>query len=134
MSVGNRIRGCSGDGNSGKAALWRARVSGHSRSGMTVRSYCRAEGLGEGAFYWWRRELARRAGELEGASQVPVPAGEGVLRPARSAFLELAVPLVAEDGPPVEVVLRCGRVLRVREGFCSETVSRLAALLEGEAC
>lgn len=130
MSV-NQVGRCR---DRGKAALWRARVAACSRSGMTVRAYCRSEGLGEGAFYWWRRELARGAVDLEGASQVPGPAGEDVLRPARSTFVELAVPAVREDGPPVEVVLRCGRVLRVREGFSAETVLRLASLLEGEAC
>ena len=134
MSVGKRVR----DG--GKAALWRVRVSGQSRSGLTVRAYCRAEGLGEAAFYWWRRTLARRDGDSAGPSQGRGPSDApgspcaGALRPARGTFVELAVPAVSEGAPPVEVVLRCGRVLRVREGFSPETVSRLAALLEGEAC
>jgi len=34
----------------------------------------------------------------------------------------------------VEVVLRDGRVLRVREGFSPEMVSRLVALLEASPC
>lgn len=42
------------------------------KSGHTVRDYCRAEGLRESAFYFWRRKLARRS-QPSGAVSPPRP-------------------------------------------------------------
>ena len=41
---------------------WQEIVRGQQQSGQSVRAYCRQAGIEESAFYWWRRELARRAG------------------------------------------------------------------------
>jgi hypothetical protein len=35
-------------------------VSGHAKSGMSIRAYCAKMRVKEPAFYWWRAELARR--------------------------------------------------------------------------
>lgn len=51
-----RIRRCDPQ----KQSHWEEVVRRWERSGQSVRQYCRAEGLGEAAFYWWRRELSRR--------------------------------------------------------------------------
>ena len=37
---------------------WRGLVDRQSRSGQSVRAFCREHGLGESAFYFWRRQLA----------------------------------------------------------------------------
>ena len=39
---------------------WRRVVEGHVGSGQSVRAYCATRGVRESAFYFWRRELARR--------------------------------------------------------------------------
>ena len=44
-----------------KEQYWRGLVQGRGRSGQSVREYCRRAGVKESAFYWWRRELARRS-------------------------------------------------------------------------
>lgn len=46
-----------------KESRWRKPVLAQQRSGQTVRQYCRENGLTESAFWFWKRELARRAGE-----------------------------------------------------------------------
>jgi hypothetical protein len=51
-----RIRRC----DPRKQSHWEQVVQRWEQSGQSVRAYCRAEGLRETAFYWWRRELARR--------------------------------------------------------------------------
>jgi transposase InsO family protein len=141
-----------------KEALWRKRVDAQQSSGLAVRAYCRREGLSEAAFHWWHRELARRDGEAKAASghattrdcSRAVGGGRrgsrskagGASNPARSAFVELtgppgvaaAFPEAGCAAPVVEVVLRCGRVLRVRDGFTAETVGRLVTLLEAGSC
>ena len=79
-----------------------------------MRAFCRAEGLNEPTFYWWRRKLDRR--------DQPEP-----------AFLPVHV--VAEEAEPpatrgIEVVLANGRCLRVGAGFDPHTLVRVVELLE----
>jgi hypothetical protein len=57
-----------------KEAAWRRRLGRQARSGQSVRAWCRVHGVTETAFYWWRKELARRDREDRAASFVPVSA------------------------------------------------------------
>ena len=43
-----------------KEMFWRRTIDRHASSGLSVRAWCRNQGLKEAAFYWWRRELVRR--------------------------------------------------------------------------
>jgi len=119
-----------------KEALWRERVASQRESGLSIRAFCRGEGLGEAAFHWWRRELALRDREVDSVEQGDGGRSAVVPEAGRKAFVEVSMP---RDGDwpvaaPVEVVLRGGRVLRVGAGFSTETVSRLLALLERDSC
>ncbi len=40
--------------------FWRAALRRQQRSGLTARGSCREERLAETAYYYWRKELARR--------------------------------------------------------------------------
>ena len=139
MSSKNRVRGR----NLAKEALWRERMASQVESGLSVRAYCRAEGVGEARFHWWRRELRLRDVESAGPPEASRGNGASSDAPVRSAFVEVTPLEVGSDGvsvdgfalaPPVEVVLVGGRVLRVRDGFAPETVSRLVSLLEAGSC
>jgi hypothetical protein len=55
--MGRRVR----DG--AKERLWREAVRRQRASGLTIRAFCRGEGLSEQGFHWWRRELGRRASQ-----------------------------------------------------------------------
>ncbi len=43
-----------------KEAFWRRMVQAQSDSGLSIRAWCRDQGLKDTTFYWWRRELIRR--------------------------------------------------------------------------
>jgi len=45
---------------------WEEVVRRWQEGGQAVRAFCRAEGLRESAFYFWRRELARRKEQRKG--------------------------------------------------------------------
>ena len=45
-------------GNPQRERQWQAAVGQWQKSGQSVRDYCRAQGLKESAFYFWRRQLA----------------------------------------------------------------------------
>ena len=60
-----------------KEAAWRRRLGQQAKSGQSVRAWCRKHRVTETAFYWWRRELARRDAEAPAASFVPRAGGHG---------------------------------------------------------
>ena len=47
----------------GKERFWRRVVRQWRASGLSIRDFCREEGLPEGNFYAWRRILAQRDAE-----------------------------------------------------------------------
>src|SRR5450432_2818406 len=107
-----------GSGN-GREPYWRLILARWKRSGLAIRAFCRAEGVNEPMFYWWRRELQRRD-------------------QAKPAFLPVHV-LAEEAEPPargIEVVLANGRCLRVGVGFDPQTLVQVVELLEdgGRSC
>lgn len=56
-----------------KERHWRVVLSRQASSGLSVRAFCRQEGLTESALYAWRRALGQREGQTSKASSfVPV--------------------------------------------------------------
>ena len=105
----------------GKERFWRRAVAEWRRSGVTVRDYCSVESLAETAFYYWRRELARRDGQ----------AREG-RRKGRPLFVPVQVRHETGSAarPLIEIVLSGGCVVRVRRGFDRQLLADVLALLE----
>lgn len=102
-----------------KERFWRRVVRHWRHSKLSVRAFCRQQGLRESNFYAWRRTLLQR--DALDAAFVPVQ-------------------VVAEDQPArprgaVELVLANGRLLRLEPGFDAPTLQRLLTLLEeGRSC
>ena len=91
---------------------WRRLVSEQTRSGQTVKAFCRERGLCRPYFFVWKKRL-----------------GEDT--PAK--FLEVQVTQQRPSGPDdssVEIRLRNGRSLMVRPGFDAEHVRALLTLAE----
>ena len=99
-----------------KEAFWRRHVRRRAAGGESVRAYCRGHGLKEPAFYWWRRELARRDAAQPAAAFVPVM---------------LQSPAAAGQVEGVALELRGGRVLRLPAMGVSQVVELVRAL-EGD--
>ena len=97
-----------------KEARWRKQLRRQQASGLSVRDYCRQQGLYESLFYYWRREIGRRD------------------RQAQPVFVPVAVEAPAESA--IEVTLASGHVVRVRAGFDEQTLRQLLALLEAPPC
>lgn len=95
---------------------WRQMVARWKSSGLSARAFCRAEGINEPMFYWWRREFIRR--DESGA---------------KPAFLPVQVVVEKPESPTgsVEIVLANGRRVRVGVGFDPQTLVRVVELLEG---
>jgi len=127
-----------------KEARWRKVVAQQQRSGLSVRQYCQEHSLTESAFWFWKRELARRDAEqrlttsqtrLTTASLLPGPrrgparreSSQGRRPRERGPALGL-VPI--SIGPAlgamatIEVVLSGGVSVRVMAG-CDEATLRM---------
>jgi len=99
-----------------REAKWRRVVRGHAGSGMSVRAYCANVGVSDHAFYWWRRELARREAAKPKAAFVPVV----VRAPA------------AREAEGMSIELRGGRMLRLPVMPAAQ-VAELVRAIEGAA-
>lgn len=85
-----------------KADQWRERITEQERSGMSVRQFCKQQGLAEHCFYGWRKRL-RTGG------------------PLRFALLEPTGAALA-TGSTVELVLPTGERLRIAAGAEAATI------------
>src|SRR3954453_13611714 len=88
--------------------LWRRAIWDQKRSGLSVHAFCAREGLKDGNFLRWRRELNRR--DREDGPVVPNPATEGAIEPrGSSAFLPVrvvdAARVLSRPDPLIEIVL-----------------------------
>ena len=111
--------------------FWRRAIRDQQRSGLSVRDFCRREGLKDGAFRWWRQELPRR----DRQPSIP-PRGEPT--EAAPAFLPVRVvdreAVTPRPAPPIEIVLPTGPTVRVPQGFDPRTLGDVLAVLEGRPC
>jgi hypothetical protein len=131
-----------------KQVHWEEVVRRWQESGQSVRGYCRAEGIRESAFYFWRAELQRRpssdaVGYRRSKASRVMPAARLAKRlspPPQVAPSFLPVHIVergeAETPTPggVEIMLAQGRMVRVREGFDRQTLADVLAVLEARSC
>jgi transposase-like protein len=135
-------------GDPQRQRYWEEMVRRCREGGQSVRAFCRAEGLRESAFYFWRRELMRRS-QLDAGRDSP--SQKPVLRsskrspprhvPAPSFLpMHLAERRAAETVHGVEIILGQGRApaervaVRVQAGFDRQTLVDVLAVLEGRPC
>jgi hypothetical protein len=117
--------------------FWRRTIRQQERSGLNVRSFCRREGLKDGAFRWWRQELARRYWQASGAP-VSAPDREPTQVLTTPMFLPVRVvdqeAIALQPSPPIEIVWPTGPTVRVPVGFDRRTLSEILIVLEGHRC
>jgi transposase len=106
-----------------KERHWQDLVRQQDQSGLSVRAFCRREGVKESAFFWWRRELPHRRGKCPSA-----PGQEAV----RFLPVQMTSDRKAEDGG-IEIQCNGSRIL-VRPGFDRQTLSDVLAVLETARC
>lgn len=63
---------------------WREIIERQAASGLSVRAFCRREGLGESSYWYWKRELAYRVTEA-GKRRTSQPAASGSAASASAA-------------------------------------------------
>ncbi len=128
-----------------KERFWRRVVRRRQRSGLTVREFCRDEGVAESSYHDWRRELAQRDREQtsgEDGSGVKGISPEGSATSSGGSKEVLAfvpVQVLPDDGESfpsrlIEVVLTSGETLRVPTRFDSRVLEGVLRVLEERGC
>ena len=105
-----------------KEACGRERLQNPAGSGLSVRAFCRREGLSEPSFSAWRRELDKRDRQRSAGAD-----GRVASSAAGSAGL-VAVDVIGVLGEAtLEIAVAGGVVLRLREEASAETLQRVRA-------
>ena len=104
-----------------KEQFWREAMRRFAGSGQSVRRFCKAGGLSEPSFYFWRRALAERDARSAKTARASVPA----FVPVR-----IADPLVA----PIEIVLGGGRHVHLHGSVDRQVLTDVLAVLEARPC
>lgn len=96
-----------------KADEWAERIAGHQRSGMSVKQFCKEQGLTECTFYAWRKRLQQGG-------------------PVRFALVERSAQWQQRTVEPVlELVLGTGERLRIGAGVDTATLRVVVNVLRG---
>lgn len=99
--------------------FWQAHLSAWRRSGLSQREYCRRQSVGEWSLSSWKRRLAKRSPGV--VSFVPVAV-------ANQAAVEKAG-FTNVRPQPLTLVIGDRYRVEVGDGFSSETLSRVLAVL-----
>lgn len=105
--------------------FWQMVFEAHASSGLSVRQFCKNEGITEWSFYSWRRKLFGTKTKESG----PDPEK----RPAPDEFIRVNLP--DSNRPVYELVFSSGSMLRMNSGADSQTlVTILTALKQAKLC
>jgi hypothetical protein len=95
------------------------------KSGLSVREFCRRNGLSEPSFYGWRRTLAQREARRQMATK-----RSAADQAAAPRFLPVTLAGVGDVAPPAcEIVSPAGWQVRLAETPTSETLLDVLRLL-----
>ena len=104
-----------GSGGSEKRQFWRLAVETWRTSGVSVRRFCKDEGLSSAAFYCWRRQLTRTVASGSDRQNDPL-----------APFIEVSIP---RSTAALELVLTSGNVLRIGAAADSAALGRVVSVL-----
>ena len=103
--------------------FWQMAVEAWQVSGLSVRQFCKQEGLSEPSFYAWRKRLTKSAGDQPDHSTECSP----------ESFIQVSLPTAS--APVMEFVLSSGHILRIPGDVDQPTVTAvLSALCEAGLC
>ena len=138
------MKKCTGQRDPQRQGHWEEVMRRWQEGGRSVKDFCRDEGVRESAFYFWRRELARRSqqsvkGARPKARRVTLASRSRPVSPRPGLAPSFLPVRVVEDGMAeaphaVEIVLGQGRTVRVQSGFDRQTLVDVLTVLECRPC
>ncbi len=103
--------------------FWQMAVETWQTGGLSVRQFCKQEGLSEPSFYSWRKRLAKPAEAQLDAS----------LDCRQERFIQVSLPIASASG--VALLLSSGHILQIPVGVDRQTLATvLSAMGEVGLC
>lgn len=103
--------------------FWQMAIESWQSSGLSIRQFCKQEGLSEPSFYSWRKRLT--------SVDVPKANKSDICR--SEPFIRVSLP--KQDAARLEIVLSSGHTLQIPPGFDRQTLTDvLGALSETHRC
>lgn len=111
--------------DSEKREQWRKLVAEATRSGTSIREFCRQRRVTEAQFYAWR---ARLNGQAHGAAR------RRALATAKGATFALVSDAPGELEAGIELMMADGRRIRIRRGVDEQTLRTVLAAVGSGPC
>lgn len=96
--------------------FWRMAIETWQASGLSIRQFCKNEGLSEPQFYSWRKKLAGDSTEHDEKNE-----------PGPPSFIEVAIP--KDNHAAVELLLTSGSTLKIPAGIDAKTLTTIISVL-----
>jgi hypothetical protein len=98
--------------------FWQMAIETWKASGLSVRQFCKNEGLSEPSFYSWRKKFTGSDNdEIEQESP----------KSQQSEFIEITIP--SNNSSVVELVLTSGNILKIPNGIEAKTLMTIISVL-----
>lgn len=106
--------------------IWAERVEGWVRSGRTSAEYAAELGVNARTLVYWKWRLGKEARE---SGERARPSARAAIEPLK--LVELTSPVLGTSASRIEIALGDGVVVRVPDGFETETLRRVLDVVEG---
>jgi hypothetical protein len=129
--------------NAQKERKWRRLIGEQRRSGRTVRAFCKARGVSESLFYYWRGRIEGVGGEKSEKSTKSETSKRSGRKTKRGKAGAVLAPVVIVDGPDesageraasIEIVFGEGTTVRVPVSSTREHLTLVLSVLEETRC
>lgn len=109
-----------------KLALWTERIRECKASGLTVKEWCRQNGLGDKSYYYWMRKIKKEAFEvLQEQPVLPTPVMQ-----EQAVFSEIRLPQqTISEGTAAILHIKEVRI-EIQNGACAQTIQSLLASVQ----
>ena len=104
--------------NTDQQLFWQMVLETFKSSGLSVRQFCKQEGLSEPSFYSWRKRLTK----------VDEPEADEEEACQSESFFQVSIP--KNNSIALELVLNSGNTLRISSGTDSATLNDVISVLQ----
>ena len=112
-----------------KLALWSERIQECHESGMSVKDWCRSQGISDKTYYYWFRKLKQEAFD-----KLPEEQREKLFRKSRTVFSEVKKPVCISNSSDTAVsVFKNDLQIDIKNHADPTTVKMVLDLL-GQTC
>ena len=98
--------------------FWQMAIETWQSSGLSIRRFCKQEGLSGPSFYSWRKKLA----------SVKPPETKKEKTDSSDSFIQVSLPTDKQSG--LELALSSGNTLRIQGGIDRQTLSDVVSVLQ----